>query len=161
MLHCQPVRQSAPVQFQLRLPNRDKPLHKLPEEVLLILVNSLYKCPALTADITTLWYNHKTDYMKHKNLQKQEHLSDRDGRFADEVRYVSSEGPCVTSTTTSINKDICKIFRGLAYNVDLHNTVHIPLMVFLNHFRITQLYKAFILRFCICSNLYGSYCVML
>lgn len=131
-------------------------------------INSRHKNPkqystasAAAAVITTLRYNYKGDYMKHKNLQKQEHLSDRDGRCADEVRYVSSDGPCVTSTTTSINKDICKIFCGLAYNVDLHNTVYIPLMVFLNHFITTQLYKAFIPRFCICSNFYGSYCVTL
>jgi hypothetical protein len=53
VFHCQTVRQTSPVQFQLWLPDRDKPLHKLPEEVLLILVNSLYKHQSLTADIPT------------------------------------------------------------------------------------------------------------
>jgi len=53
--------------------------------------------------------------MKYKNLQKQEQLSDRDGRCADEVRYVSADGPHITSTSTSTYRNICKIFLGLAY----------------------------------------------
>jgi len=53
--------------------------------------------------------------MQHKILQKQEQFSDRDGRCADEVRHVSNDGPHVTSTSTSIYKDTCKIFLELAY----------------------------------------------
>jgi len=53
--------------------------------------------------------------MKHKNLQKQEVLSDRDGQCADEVRYVSTDGTHITSTRTSIYMDIRKIFLGLSY----------------------------------------------
>ena len=53
--------------------------------------------------------------MKHKNLQKQEDLSDRDGQCADQVRYVSTDGSHFTSTRTSIYTDVRKLFLGLSY----------------------------------------------